>query len=413
MRGANAARVLMVLCLVSLGGVAHAQAGAEPGKTVTLRGQVTAALRGGTLPIHITGDEQYLVVMLDPVNPQEGARRQRVRSDDRGTFLLRRVTPGSYRFRVRIPGYAPDNDMGEWYQAAVQVKPDSPEQAVEVKIPFLAMKVTEPDGSGFSGDFIRFRVSRSGGKLKQQWGEMGFAIRKGGFAPPGNLIQEGGAITLEITTRGDDVTVGWSWSGKEAGLLLFPLVEEDAPVVYHLTLISPSSGASSQRFSAKRGAAPPELDFRLQPFATVEGKVRLESVEADTESVQLSLIVLDPVDREVLYTAYAPVRPDGAFRFTSVPPGFVLLSARVEGKVGEQESVPCEAHQELQLKAKEERNGITLTLTPKSKLPQSQACGVLGPFEAPKDTHTLRQYVVYCRDPLQLGSGERIFRLHI
>ena len=305
---------------------------AAPAK-VTVTGLGGARVKGAAVPLVFLGQIRHFDVVLDrvpnktAVPPKKAMPSVRVRCETgtRGEFHLPAVPPGSYLLRIVMPGVPVGLNNAELYRASLDVRPGM--APLELRMPFLAMKVLEADGSALDWEMLRLQVKREGPALHQEW-ESGFA-KKPGANPPGPLEEKGGII-VEIQSQNGEISVSYSWQSHDKSFILFPLVEEDGPVDYRLALNAPRHGSCTLRFDASRGKSPEEVVARLSPFGTVAGKVRLKDVDAPLGQVQVTASVYALDDRSTpLCTLRATPDADGSFSFDEVPRGAIWISAQV------------------------------------------------------------------------------------
>lgn len=358
---------LLTLCAV----LAAPVLSATPNRSakVTLRGQVRANILGESSPLSVEGDQRALVLTLDPIaaNGMPDVRRRRqVATDTDSKFLLRNVDPGLYQVRVRVSGVPVREDTWEIYRGRVEVKPDSPNQTLEIRSNWLAMRIRGSEGQPFQGNVLRFNVQRLGGKLKQRWGSLTFQITRNQPAKPGGAVEEGGGIQISIDERelGQYLNVGYGWSGKEPGVIYFPIVEEDEAVKYLITLTVPGAGCAPRQFTVNRGTAPNELEFRLQPFNVVSGTVKIEGVNAQGRNARIAATVLDPEVMEVIHRSYANPKPDGTFSILDLPPGLVKLRVEVFGRTPEGKDAQAVGVTWFTMKDRERKEDVALVVAP-------------------------------------------------
>jgi hypothetical protein len=356
-----------MLCAVVAAPALSATSG-HPAK-VTLRGQVRANILGESSPLSVEGEQRALVLTLDPIaanGAPDARRRRQVATDSDSKFLLRNVDPGPYQVRVRVSGIPAREDTWEIYRGRVQVNPDLPDQTVEIKSNWLAMKIRGSEGQPFQGTVLRFNVQRLGGKLKQRWGSLTFQITRNQPARPGGAVEEGGGIQIHIDERelGQHLNVGYGWSGKEPGVIYFPIVEEDEAVKYLITLTVPGAGCAPRQFTVNRGTAPSELEFRLQPFNVVSGTVKIEGVNAQGRNARIAAAVLDPESLEVIHRSYANPRPDGTFSLLDLPPGLVKLRVEVFGRTPAGKDAQAVGVTWFTMKDRERKEDVSLVVAP-------------------------------------------------
>jgi hypothetical protein len=357
--------------LLMLGAVLAApllSAGAASSK-VTLRGQVRASILGESSPLSVEGEQRALVLTLDPIAPNgmpDLRRRRQVNTDSDSKFLLRNVDPGVYQVRVRVSGIPAREDTWEIYRGRVEVKPGLADQSVEIKSNWLAMRIRGAEGQPFQGSVLRFNVQRLGGKLKQRWGSLTFQITRNQPARPGGAVEEGGGIQIHIDERelGQYLNVGYGWSGKEPGVIYFPIVEEDEAVKYLITLTVPGAGCAPRQFTVNRGTAPSELEFRLQPFNVVSGTLKIEGVNAQGRNARIAATVLDPEAMEVIHRSFANPRPDGTFSILDLPPGLVKLRVEVFGRTPEGKDAQAVGVTWFTMKDRERKEDVALVVAP-------------------------------------------------
>jgi hypothetical protein len=333
---------------------------------VLLRGSIVARLRGETLPFLFGEAEggldgaRHFDVTLEPHEEKSGLPRLKAATNPDGAFSLRSVPPGRYRVRVRIPTIETDNDLGVVYSAPLEVRPEPSKQELAIEVPFLALRMTTPDGQPAKGEVLKLKVSRAGGELDQNWPEITFAAGKPGV--PQALAEAPRAILVNLSEGGFSFT----WVSKEQGVMIFPIVEEDAPIRYRMAVRIPGMGYCLRRFGAQRDGAPQELEFRLKPFGSLSGTVSGEGVQLLQNSgrVSLSLLETDP-DADVLGTFLSTTvaaKPDGTFTFTELPEGLVQLTGR--GRSGMEGNVACFRREWIELGSGEKRIGVELRLAP-------------------------------------------------
>jgi hypothetical protein len=339
-----------------------------PVKRVAVKGQVAARLRGESVnfkflenPGDLDGSRYFEILFSDPDSPEHEVKA-RVKTDEDGKFSIRSIPAGVYTADVRIPTVAEGQDLGVLYRGRVEIKPDAPNQELNLPVNFLYIRVQDAQGQPFAWTTLRLGISRIGGELDQRWGQVVFS--RGGLEgqQPGMPQPRDGSILVRLQKGG----FSFSWSTKDVGAVIFPVVEEDLKVQYRMSFSVPGTGYKVHRFAAARGKAPAEVECPLQPFSVVSGKLKLDGLQADLQRTSLTLSVLDPDDdsddSHPLHYANAPVGPDGSFQFKEVPAGMVQLSAEVTGKTAQQPSMRGVAREWLLLKERENRTDLPVTL---------------------------------------------------
>ncbi|MGV3719871.1 MAG: carboxypeptidase-like regulatory domain-containing protein [Actinomycetota bacterium] len=365
-------RWLCCLALLTLILGVSAQAQDAAVQRVTVRGSVVALLRGEDArfrfmeaPGDLDSTRYFEVTFTDPdeVEPEPVAR---VRTDPDGGFTARSLPVGSYIVQVRIPTVAEGQDHGILYRGRVELKADEAKQELRLPVRFLYIRVQDADGKPFAWTTLRLGIHRTGGELDQRWGQVVFS--RGGLEGPGGMPQPAGEGKIMVRLQKGGFS--FSWSSKEVGAVIFPVVEEDQSVRYRMTLSVPGMGYKIQRFSAARDKSPAEVDCPMRPFSVIAGRVKLDGLEADLRGASLSLSVLDPeddgADVRALQFASAQVAPDGSFRFPEVTAGLVQIAAEVVGKNGKQENVRGVTREWITLEEGQSRTDLPLRLAPRT-----------------------------------------------
>lgn len=335
---------------------------------VTVRGSVIALLRGEDAqfrfldaPGDLDSTRYFEITFTDP-DSVETDPVARVRTDPDGGFTARSLPVGVYLVQVRIPTVAEGQDHGILYRGRVELKADAPKQELRLPVRFLYIRVQDADGKPFGWTTLRLGVQRTGGELDQRWGQVVFS--RGGLEGPGGMPQPAGEG--KILVRLQKGGFSFSWSSKEIGAVIFPVVEEDLDVRYRMTFSVPGMGYKIQRFSAARDKAPSEVECPMRPFSVIAGRVKLEGLEADLRGASLTMSVLDPeddgADVRALQFASAQVAPDGSFKFTEVTAGLVQIAAEVVGRNEKRENVRGVTREWLELAEGENRMDLPLRL---------------------------------------------------
>ena len=361
-QGVVAAGAFLLLSLVALPGRGETPSrAAQPVRRAPrqavydIPGHLSARLRGEQVPIAFVGDVKKLEVLLEPRDADSGQPTIRAMTDQHCNFTLRKVPPGEYLFRVRVPGPALDEDNAELYRCSISVKPNKPPAAILPQLPFLSFALLGPGGDLAKADGLSVAITRVGGKL--DLGPLHMQFTKG---PPAALpaqLQANGLrpVMLRISGKGDNTQWGWSWRVIDGETALIPVVEEDAPVKYYLRATLPNGRGSTYKFSGNRNKTPDLADIWVQPSATLAGAVRLEGVTAPLQVVSIAVAVLEPEDLEPIYETTTQPRADGTFSLGNLPGGLVRLTATVTGRVGEQANVDCRGRQCFFLRDGEKR----------------------------------------------------------
>jgi hypothetical protein len=365
------------LALLLAGGLpalvrAETQNPAAEVQRVSLKGQVVAKLRGETTqfrfldtPGDLDATRYFEVNLYDPdaVEPTVVAR---AKTEPDGTFSLRSVPAGVYTAEVRIPTIPVAQDHGVLYRGRVEIKPDGAQQGLQLPVSFLYIRMQDATGKPFAWNTLRLSIHRTGGDLDQRWGMVVFS--RGGLEGAGQKPPDtpDGSILVRLQKGG----FSFSWSSKEIGSVIFPLVEEDLAVRYRMTFSVPGTGYKLQRFSAARGKAPAEVECPLQPFAVVAGKVKPEGIEGDLRATILSLSVLDPDDTDAesrpLQYASTNVAADGSFKFPEITAGLIQVSAELVGRTPKQDNARGVARAWFELNEGESKPDVPLVLTPRA-----------------------------------------------
>jgi hypothetical protein len=361
-----------LLAVVALLGAQPARAEAPAVERVTLRGNVIAMLRGEPTRfrfVETPGDldaTRYFEVTLTDPDEVEDAVIARARTEPDGSFTLRSVPVGNYVAQVRIPTIAPSLDHAILYRGRLEVKPGSPRQDVQLPVSFLYLRMQDAGGQPFAWTTLRLGIVRTGGELDQRWGQVVFS--RGGLDGAGAVPERAGEGTILVRLQKGGFS--FSWSSKEMGAVIFPVVEEDLPVRYRMVFSVPGVGYKIHRFSAARGKAPVELDCPLQPFSVLSGKVKLDGLTADVHGTSLTLTVLDPEDdspeSRSLQFASTNVKPDGSFKFPEVIAGLAEISAEIVGKNERNDLARGVAREWMPLKERENLTQLSLTVTPRT-----------------------------------------------
>lgn len=342
---------------------------------VAVSGQVQARIRGETSPIVVMGDLRHLDLILERPSLSQGLVRIHGRTDARGMFSIPDVPAGKYTVRVRIPEMPLERDMGELYRAEVEITPQRP--FLQVQMPYLVMRAVEPNGAAAAWDRLVVKVRREGGELKQTWN---LVFQKEPGANPQGPVEEKGGITIHVEKEMGQVSFGYSWSTKDKNLLMFPVVEEDAQVRYYMTLSIPQRQCGYRRFAGRRGQSPGELEFLMEPFHRVQGRISLEGIEAPLPQARVNLTVYDPADKTPIHVRAVTPNAEGHYVFDEVPPGLAWVAVSLQGTAGEQQNVPYSAAEWLTLGVKPRAGGdagaLNLVVSPES------ARGTAGRFQA-------------------------------
>jgi len=339
---------------------------------VTVRGNVVALLRGEDArfrfleaPGDLDSTRYFEVTFIDP-DEVEAEPVARVRTDPDGAFTVRQIPAGTYIAQVRIPTVAEGQDHAILYRGRVQIKPDDAKQEIRLPVQFLYIRVQDTEGKPFAWTTLRLGIYRTGGELDQRWGQVVFS--RGGLEGPGAPQPPAGEGRILVRLQKGGFS--FSWSSKEVGSVIFPVVEEDLGVRYRMTFSVPGMGYKIQRFSAARGKAPAEVECSMRPFSVVAGRVKLDGLEADLRGTILSLSVLDPeddgADSRALQFASSQVGPDGSFKFTEVTAGLIQIAAEVVGRNAKLENVRGVTREWLTLDEGQNRTDVPLSLTPRT-----------------------------------------------
>lgn len=372
-RAPNLQCLFRICFLAALALLVRPAAGADEAVArVTLRGSVMAMLRGEPAQfrfVETPGDldaSRYFEVTLTDPDEVDPAPVARAKTEPDGSFTLRSVPAGTYIAQVRIPTVAPTLDHGILYRGRLVVKPDASRQEVKLPVSFLYLRVQDAAGQPFAWNTLRLGIVRAGGELDQRWGQVVFS--RGGLQGAGGMPERAGDGTILVRLQKGGFS--FSWSSKDMGAVIFPVVEEDLPVRYRMVFSVPGTGYKVHRFSAARGKAPTELECPLRPFSVIAGRVKLDGLAADVRGTSLSLTVLDPEDDSIdgrsLQFASTNVAADGTFKFTEVTAGLAQIAAEVIGKNQKQDLARGVAREWVTLNEGENKTDLPLSLTPRA-----------------------------------------------
>lgn len=308
---------------------------AAPVPKVEFTGQLSALIRGERVPITVLGDLRTLDVILERKSLSQGVVRLKGSSDARGAFSVKDVPHGKYLLRVRIPETPAGQDIAELYRGEVEINAER--AAAQLQTPYLVMRATE-NGAPLNWDRLVVNVRREGGELKQSWN---LIFQKEPGASPTGPVEEKGGVIIHIEKQNGQVNFGYSWSSKDKNLLMFPVVEEDVPVRYYMSLGVPKRLSGYRRFEARRGGSPAELDFPMEPFRKVAGSIALQELSAELNAARVGLTVYDPVDKVAIFSRGVTADADGSFTFEDVPAGLAWISATIDAKREKGGDVSC------------------------------------------------------------------------
>lgn len=322
-------REMLRTCLIFalLAGAANAQQPAARSASVSLSGQVVKATDGSPLAN----------ARIDLAGVQDQSSGFHARSDARGTFQLRNVTPGTYRLSVHRSGYAPAT-----YPRALVIVANKETDDIVVRLQPQAVivgRVVDDNGEPRPGVEVR-AVNKAD-------------LRKPARAAITNDLGEyrlyglgAGEYFLSATDTGDPYVTDYE---LRAGDIEAAGAREYAPTYY--------PGTASRSEAAPLKISPGEevrVDFKLlrAKQATISGRV-LGGNDAD--------VVLQPDPSEAALGGLpidAKVDAAGRFIARDIPPGKYLLFAVTT--LGDRE---FNARRAIEVNG-EDQTGIELALAP-------------------------------------------------